>query len=166
MVVKVARGELVKWPDLGLYIPKAVRRLTTRSHEASMPRNSVLYLSLWNLTVTSPQQQQCYRNACENSEQYDHYNIQSRGVETSRDVAMRGLTALGVEALQMFTSIKSDRRWLVTGIVVRLLPISCKMNPPKTVLCESNLLIIVSRGTTTNITNIWTMISWVTGYKT
>ena len=32
-------------------------------------------------------------NACQTSERYDHYNIQSRGFETSRDLALRRLTA-------------------------------------------------------------------------
>ena len=34
--------------------------------------------------------QSCCRDACQISERYDRYNIQSRGFETSRDLAVRG----------------------------------------------------------------------------
>ena len=34
--------------------------------------------------------QSCCRDACQMSERYDRYNIQSRGFETSRDLAVRG----------------------------------------------------------------------------
>ena len=54
----------------------AVRRLTARSREVlQVPR------------------QRCCRGACQISERYDHCNIQSRGFETSRDLAVRRLTA-------------------------------------------------------------------------
>ena len=45
----------------------------------------------------APRQQYC-RDACQISERYDHYNIQSRGSETSRDLAVRCLTAYWIEA--------------------------------------------------------------------
>ena len=49
-----------------------------------------LVLSLWNLAGTSAAP---LRDACQISERYDHYNTQSRGFETSRDLAVRRLTA-------------------------------------------------------------------------
>ena len=45
-----------------------------------------LFQSLWNLAGTSAA-------ACQISERYDHWNIQSLGFETSRDLAVRRLTA-------------------------------------------------------------------------
>ena len=42
--------------------------------------------------IWQPHRQQCYRDACQISERYDHCNIQSRGFETSRDLAVRRLT--------------------------------------------------------------------------
>ena len=50
--------------------------------------------------------QQCCRDACQISQRYDHYNIQSRGFETSRDLVVRRVTAQWKEAkihfVQMF----------------------------------------------------------------
>ena len=43
---------------------------------------SRLFQSPWNLTG-------CCRDACQISERYDHYNIQSRSFETSRDRAVK-----------------------------------------------------------------------------
>ena len=48
-----------------------------------------LFLSLWILTGT---RQQCCRDACQSSERYDHYNIQSVDFETSRDLAVGRFT--------------------------------------------------------------------------
>ena len=45
-----------------------------------------LFQSLWNWAGTPAA-------ACQFSERYDHCNIQSRGFETSRDLAVRRLTA-------------------------------------------------------------------------
>ena len=42
---------------------------------------------LWNLTGT-----------CKTSKRYNHYNIQSRGFETARDLAIRRLTAWWIDA--------------------------------------------------------------------
>ena len=42
-----------------------------------------LFQSPWNLTGTSAD---CCRDVCHISERYDHYNIQSRGIETSLDL--------------------------------------------------------------------------------
>ena len=50
-----------------------------------------LFQSLWNSTGTSAAA--LYRDACQISELYDHYNIESRGSETSRDLAVRRLIA-------------------------------------------------------------------------
>ena len=49
-----------------------------------------LFQSLWNLTAP---RQQCCRDACQISKRYDNCNIKSRGFETSRDLAVRHLTA-------------------------------------------------------------------------
>ena len=46
-----------------------------------------LFQLLWNLT-----------DACQISVRNDHYNTQSRGFETSRDLAVRRLTAMWIEA--------------------------------------------------------------------
>ena len=71
---------------------KAVGRLTARSREASRPRDSGLnfpnLFEIWQ----APRQQRC-RDACQISERHTHYNIQSRGFETLRDLAVRRLTA-------------------------------------------------------------------------
>ena len=48
------------------------------------------------------------RDACQTSERYDYYNTQSRDFETSRDLAIRRLTAWRIEALES-TSINSLR---------------------------------------------------------
>ena len=73
-------------------IHKAVRRLTARSREVSKPRDSCLDYSnrseIWQAS-----RQQCCRDACQIWEQCHHYNTQSRGFETSRDLAVRRLTA-------------------------------------------------------------------------
>ena len=46
----------------------------------------------------APRQQRC-RDVCQISERYDNYNIQSHGFETSRDLAVKRLTAQWIEAL-------------------------------------------------------------------
>ena len=73
-------------------IHQAVRRLTARSREVSKPRDSGLNFSnrseIWQVP-----RQRCCRGACQISERYDNCNIQSRGFETSRDLAVRRLTA-------------------------------------------------------------------------
>ena len=65
---------------------------TARSREVSKPRDSGLNFSnrseIWQVP-----RQRCCRGACQISERYDHCNIQSRGFETSRDLAVRRLTA-------------------------------------------------------------------------
>ena len=50
-----------------------------------------LFQSFWNSAGTSAA-------ACQISERYDHCSIQSRGFETSRDLAVRRLTARWIEA--------------------------------------------------------------------
>ena len=62
------------------------------SREVSKPRDSGLDFSNRSQIWQAPRQQRC-RDACQISERYDHYNIQSRGFETSRDLAVRRLTA-------------------------------------------------------------------------
>ena len=67
--------------------------LTARSHEVSNQRDSSLNFSNRSEIWQAPRQHYC-RDACQISERYDHYNIQSRGFEISWDLAMGRLTAL------------------------------------------------------------------------
>ena len=71
-------------------IHQAHGRLTARSREVSKPRDSGLDRSNSSKIWQAFRQPRC-RNACQNSERYDHCNIQSHGFETSRDLAVRGL---------------------------------------------------------------------------
>ena len=54
-----------------------------------------IFQSLWNLTGTLAA---ALRDACQISERYAHNNIQSRGFQISRDLAVRRLTASWIEA--------------------------------------------------------------------
>ena len=54
-----------------------------------------LFQSVWNLTATT--EQRC-RDACQISERCDHSNMQSRGFETSRNLAVRRSSTLWIEA--------------------------------------------------------------------
>ena len=69
-------------------IYKAGGRLTTRYREVSKPRDSGLDLSNRSEIWQAPGRHGC-RDASQISERDDHYNIQSRGFETSRDLAVR-----------------------------------------------------------------------------
>ena len=66
------------------FIHLTVRRLTARSREVSKPRDSCLDFS---------NRSEIWKPSRQISERYDHYNTQSRGFETSRDLAVRRLTA-------------------------------------------------------------------------
>ena len=55
--------------------------------------------------------QQYCQDDCQISERYNHYNIQSRGFETSRDLAVRRLTAQWIEALAMQGAFP-DMHWV------------------------------------------------------
>ena len=88
--VKYSIFQQWEWPHilifaLGLYSLSG-KSLTARSREVSKPRDSSLDFSnrseIWRC-----------RDACQISEDYDHYKIQSRSFETSRDLAVRRLTA-------------------------------------------------------------------------
>ena len=81
-------------------------------------RNPAMYFPCWDQGFYSLSGRTSYRNiswsleaawfafdfskscwdACQISEEYDHYNIQSRGFETSRDLAVRCLTSWWIEA--------------------------------------------------------------------
>ena len=62
---------------------------TSRSHEAARFRFKLSnHFKIWQALL----QHRC-RDACQISKRYDHYNIQSRGFETSRDLAAWCLTA-------------------------------------------------------------------------
>ena len=67
-------------------------RFITRSREVSKPRDWGLDFFKRSEIWQAPRQQRC-RDACQISERYDHYNIQSPDFETSRDLAVRRLTA-------------------------------------------------------------------------
>ena len=71
--------------------------LTVRSHTVSRPRESGLNFSNRSDNWQAPRQQRC-RDACQISERYNHYNTQSRGFETSLNLAIRRLTAWWIEA--------------------------------------------------------------------
>ena len=72
-------------------------RLTTRSREVSKPRDSGLDCCSRSGIWQAPRQQRC-RDACQISERFDHYDIKSRGFETSRDLAVRSPSAEWFEA--------------------------------------------------------------------
>ena len=71
---------------------QADERLTARSREASKVRDSCLNFSNPSEIWQAPRQR-CCRDACPISEWYNHYNVQSRGFETSWDLTVRRLTA-------------------------------------------------------------------------
>ena len=75
-----------------------VRHLTLRYHEVSKPRDSSSNFSNRSDIWQASWQQRC-QDACQMSERYDHYNIHSRGFQTSRDLAVRSLTTKWIEAL-------------------------------------------------------------------
>ena len=54
-----------------------------------------LFQSYW---IWQAPRQQCYRDACQISERYDHCNIKPRGFETSRDLTVRCPSAWWIEA--------------------------------------------------------------------
>ena len=74
------------------------KQTNARSREVSKPWDSVLHFSIRSEIWQAPRQQHC-RHACKISERYDHYNIQYRGFETSRGLAVRRLDAKWIEAL-------------------------------------------------------------------
>ena len=78
-------------------IHSAVRRLTALSREVSKPQDSALdFYNRYEIWQAS-RQQYC-RDAIRISERCVQYNFQSRGFETSRDLAVRHLTTHWIEA--------------------------------------------------------------------
>ena len=65
--------------------------------EVSKQRESGLDTSNCSEIRQAPRQQHC-RNACQISERYDNHNFQPRGLEISRDLAVRGITTYQIEA--------------------------------------------------------------------
>ena len=63
-----------------------------RSHKDSKPRDPGLYFSNHSESWQA-HRQQCCRDAGQISERYDQYNIQSRGFEISRALAVRRLAS-------------------------------------------------------------------------
>ena len=59
-------------------------RLTVRSREVSKPRDWGLVFYNRSVIWQARRQQRC-RDVCQISERHDHYNVQSRSFETSRD---------------------------------------------------------------------------------
>ena len=105
------------WKSMGLpeiYRHWAYWRLTARSCEVSKLRDSGLYFFNHSKIWQAPQQQ-CCQDACQISEWYNHYNIQSHGFETSRDPAVRRRSAECGEAQSTLTSrvtvMISQRLW-------------------------------------------------------
>ena len=49
--------------------------------------------------------------ACKISERYDHYNMQSRGFETSRDLAVRRLTSYWIEVQMALNYAAAWYQW-------------------------------------------------------
>ena len=81
----------------GPLFTKRTNVCTTRSREVSKPRDLGLIFSSHSEIWQAPQQQHC-RNVCQIAERYDHYNIESRGFETSRDLVVRRPSAMRMEA--------------------------------------------------------------------
>ena len=69
-------------------IHQADGRLTARSRKFSKSRDSCLDITNRFEIWQAPRQRGC-RDACQISERCDHYNIQSHGFDTSRDLAVR-----------------------------------------------------------------------------
>ena len=67
-------------------------RLIVRFREVSKPRDLGLYFSNRSEILQAHRQQRC-QDACQILERQDHYNIQSRGFETSRDLTVRRSSA-------------------------------------------------------------------------
>ena len=68
-----------------------IRRLMVRSREVSKPRDWCLELSNCS-EIWQAHRQHCCRGACQISERCDKSHYQSRGFETSRDLAIRRLS--------------------------------------------------------------------------
>ena len=63
-------------------------RFTPKSRGVSKPRDWMLWWSDRSELWQASRQQRCCRGACQISERYDHYNIQSRGFETLRNLSV------------------------------------------------------------------------------
>ena len=74
-------------------IYQADGRLSVRSHEVSKSRDSGLNFSSSGFGMWQAHRQRCCWDTCQISERYDHYSIRSFCFETSRDLAVRRITA-------------------------------------------------------------------------
>ena len=72
--------------------PLFTKRTDVLRQDLAKSWDSGLNLSHCSEIWLAPRQHRC-RDACQILERYDHYNNQSRGFETSRDLAIRRLTA-------------------------------------------------------------------------
>ena len=70
----------------------AVRRLTAKSRKFSKPRDWMLQWSYRSEIWQAPRQQRC-RGTCQILERLEKFKPESRGFETSRDLAVRRFTA-------------------------------------------------------------------------
>ena len=84
-----------RWRTLGLY---SLSRWTSYRMMSSSLEAARFGFSFFNRpeNLQGPRQHRC-RDACQIAEWYHDYNIQSRGFGTSRDVAVRRLTAEWIE---------------------------------------------------------------------
>ena len=68
--------------------PLVTKRMEAKSCEVLMPWDFGLdfynHSEIWQTPL-----QQCCQDVCQNSEWYDHYNIQCRGFKTLRDLTVR-----------------------------------------------------------------------------
>ena len=96
-------GAVCSHQDIRASIHEADGRLTARSQEVSKPRDSGLDFSDRSEIWQAPRQERC-RYACHISERYDH-DIQSRGFETSRALAVRHPSTRWTEAQYIYQQL-------------------------------------------------------------
>ena len=92
MQTRITKLRHVAGPLSWASIHSAVRRLTAKSREVSKPRDWMLQWSYRSEIWQAPRQQLC-RGTCQISERLEKFKPESRGFETSRDLAVRRLTA-------------------------------------------------------------------------
>ena len=80
----------------------------TSYHKISRSFEAAIYgFKLFQSLCLRPTRQQRCRDACQIIEIYDQYNTESRGLETSRYLAVRHLTAIWMEAKHRFQKTKA-----------------------------------------------------------
>ena len=97
-MIHVRPRAIVQISTLLFYIPFKMKNgmpgagLTAKSREVSKPRDWMLQWSYRSEIWQAPRQQRC-RGTCQISERLEMFKPESRGFETSRDLAVRRLTA-------------------------------------------------------------------------